>query len=88
MGVNRYNIDKQRLKKLTSLNRNAVNLITPKQRRELDMLRSQYAIATLEMTKESMQKVITYLEEMVRLDSATSSDQARLVILKDRLENE
>ena len=88
MVINRYNIDKQRLNKLNSLNRNAVNLITPKQRRELDMLRSQYAIATLEMTKEAMLRCIAHIEEQAALGCATSSDLARLIILKDRVENE
>lgn len=87
MGVDRYNMQKQRLAKLQSLARNPNSGMTSKQHREMQILRSSHTMYEEEYSLQKMLKIIKYIEELKELNRATSSDLARLLVLKDKVLN-
>ncbi len=87
MGVDRYNMQKQRLAKLQSLARNPNSGMTSKQHREMQILRSSHTMYEEKYSLDKMQKIIKHIEDLDKLDRATSSDIARLLVLKDKVLN-
>ena len=85
MNLDRYSSQKQRLDKLLSLSKRIDSKITSKQYREMNVLKSAFAISECKMSLQSIFKTIRYIEELSMTDSATDSDLARLFILKERV---
>lgn len=81
----RYNIDKERLKKLTKLSKDQTNRMPAKLMQELSILKAQEDMSLAKMSKETMIKIRDYLLELVSYERATKADQARLMIIQERL---
>ncbi len=81
----RYNIDKERLKKLTKLSKDQTNRMPAKLMQELSILKAQEDMSLATMSKEKMIKIRDYLLELVSFERATKADQARLMIIQERL---
>tara|TARA_R110002050_G_scaffold2236_1_gene13450 strand:- start:764 stop:1033 length:270 start_codon:yes stop_codon:yes gene_type:complete len=87
MGVDRYNMQKQRLKKLLKMYKDPSVEINSKQHKEMHILKSAHKMVEENYSMETMQKIIKHIEDLDELDRATSSDIARLLVLKDKVLN-
>jgi len=85
MGLDRYNTQKQRLEKLLSISGERDSRMTPKQRREMDILRSAFTMNDEERTLQCTLRIIKHIEELATTDSATDTDLARLFVLKQKI---
>lgn len=87
MGLDRYNTQKQRLKKLLKIHKNPSVRMNSKQHKEMYILKSAHNMVEQDYSIETMHKMISYIEDLDKLDRATSSDIARLLVLKDKVLN-
>lgn len=85
MSLDRYNTQRKRLEKLQELSRQKDTSMTSKQHREMQVLRSSFTMNDEEYSSQSMLKIVKYIEGLKSLDRATSSDLARLTVLKNKL---
>ena len=87
MGLDRYNTQKQRLKKLLKMYKDPSVRMSSKQHKEMHILKSAHSMAEQDYSMETMIKIIKHIEDLDKLDRATSSDLARLLVLKDKVLN-
>lgn len=87
MGLDRYNTQKQRLKKLLKMYKDPSVRMNSKQHKEMYILKSAHNMTEQEYSMETMIKIINHIEGLDKLDRATSSDIARLLVLKDKVLN-
>jgi len=85
MSLDRYNTQRKRFEKLQELSVQKDTPMTSKQHREMQVLRSAFAIGDEQYSLQSMLKIIRHIEDLKSLNRATSSDLARLLVLKNKI---
>lgn len=83
--ADRYNLQKQRLAKLQKLAKMPNSTITSKQHREMQILRSTASMMEQEYDLKTTLFLIAHIEDLASTNSATSSDLARLMVLKEKI---
>lgn len=86
--MGRYNLDKERLKRLERLKneaRSGKGRMSARQVQELSIMKAQEEAAVLDIPQEKLEKIAEYLRGQAKLERATKSDLARLMIIEERL---
>ena len=86
--MGRYNLDKERLKKLEKMQedlKKSTGTLSKKQMEELSILRAQEAASVMDIPREKLESMASYIESQAKLERATKADLARLIVIKERL---
>lgn len=86
--MGRYNLDNERLKRLERLKneaRSGKGRMSAKQVQELSIMKALEEATVLDIPQEKLQKIAEYLRGQAKLERATKSDLARLMVIEERL---